>query len=89
MIPIKTGCDIDELRITLTQEADACGSAEDTNTLEIIVLDGGGGPYLVLETARWALDGPEDLVDTLRVMLGLLGGKEEEEKAEVEGENTA
>lgn len=43
-------------RFTFHQEADCCDSGPG-QTLEVRVEDGGGGPYLVLCTERWALDG--------------------------------
>lgn len=45
---------------TFEQEVDCCGPS-DRKTLELTVetCDGGGGPYVVLSTERWAID-PND-----------------------------
>lgn len=49
------------LKMTLTQDEDCCGRTdEDTQSLEIETLDGGGGPYIVIATTRWSID-PEDI----------------------------
>ena len=43
-------------QITLTQEQDSCSTAIDDQYLTVEVVDAGAGPYLILETKRWALD---------------------------------
>jgi hypothetical protein len=42
--------------ITLTQPDDDLGTGIDDQYLMVKVEDAGAGPYLVLETARWAVD---------------------------------
>lgn len=56
---------LDEFSKTFVQKADYCGNDGDQR-LEIQQLDGGGGPYWVLSTRRWAIDSIEDLVQILR-----------------------
>jgi len=43
-------------QITLTQPDDDLGTGIDDQYLTVKVEDAGAGPYLVLETARWAVD---------------------------------
>lgn len=43
-------------QITLTQLDDDLGTGVDDQYLTVKVEDAGAGPYLVLETERWALD---------------------------------
>lgn len=42
--------------VTLYQDNDCCDSGKDGQRLSIEVVDGGGGPYLVLQTERWAVE---------------------------------
>ena len=56
---------------TWVQGADCCSRDEQALTLRTV--DGGGGPFLVLETERWALEDGNDLawlVDEAKRMLG-------------------
>ena len=43
-------------KVTLYQENDCCDTGKEGQTLNVEVVDGGGGPYLVLQTERWALE---------------------------------
>lgn len=43
----------------VTQEADCCDDMPQQMAIEIA--DGGGGPYFVLKTDRWAIDDIEEL----------------------------
>jgi len=43
-------------KVTLYQKNDSCDIGKDGQHLNIEIIDGGGGPYLVLETKRWAVD---------------------------------
>lgn len=43
-------------QITLTQPDDDNGPGIDDQYLTVKVEDAGAGPYLVLETVRWAID---------------------------------
>jgi hypothetical protein len=52
------------------QEADGNDVHRDTQRLTITATQRDGGPYLVLETQRWALDDPDELRDTLSVFEG-------------------
>ena len=48
------------LAVTLTQDPDSCGP-DLSQELKIATDDAGGGPYVVLETDRWAIDNVDDL----------------------------
>lgn len=64
---------LEEVSHTYTQETDACVSGI-CNILKVSTFDGGGGPYLVIETERWAID-EEDIeafAQKLRDVLGLV-----------------
>jgi len=55
------------IRIEFSQDEDDDGRpGVDTQTLTVYVADAGGGPYLVIETARWAIDDIDELADMLR-----------------------
>lgn len=43
------------MTVQLEQEGDCCGG-ESWQYLDVEIADGGGGPYFVLKTDRWALD---------------------------------
>ena len=48
---------LEEWSETWSQEIDTCQSSNDIiQTLELSTQDGGGGPYLIIKTERWALD---------------------------------
>lgn len=52
------------------QENDTCEQHQDTGqVLTITATDGGGGHYLVLQTDRWAVDTPQDLVALMEGVL--------------------
>lgn len=53
---------------TYQQPEDSCGRAGvDDQDLSVNVEDAGGGPYLVIKTDRWALDG--DAIDAFAAEL--------------------
>ena len=58
---------------TFEQECDTCKeSSAGPNTLDVEVAHGGGGPYIVISTERWALDFDKDvdeLIDGLRAVV--------------------
>jgi hypothetical protein len=46
-----------QVQMTLEQPEDCCGRvSENVQYMEIQTFNGGGGPYLVLKTERWAID---------------------------------
>ena len=48
---------LDEASFMYTQELDCCDSESmGVQQLEVETQDGGGGNYIVIKTARWALD---------------------------------
>lgn len=47
-------------RFVASQEVDCCESGI-SNEIVVEVYDGGGGPYLVIKTDRWAFDGGKDI----------------------------
>jgi hypothetical protein len=63
----------DAVTLHYSQETDSCGEGDLGQELEIEVCDAGGGHYLVLRTARWAIepDGIDDLADALRRALAM------------------
>ena len=52
--------------VTLWQEPDSCG-LDESQELEISTSDAGAGPFLVLKTERWALNGED--IDALHDLL--------------------
>lgn len=50
---------------TYQQEADSCSL--DTQTIEIQILDAGGGDYFQIKTSGWAIDKPEDLLSLFEI----------------------
>lgn len=54
------------------ENADDCAPhGPEHNELEIEVCDAGAGPYLVIHTARWAIEDPNELAQMLRHALDL------------------
>lgn len=54
--------------VMLTQEEDTAGRVNETDQyLTLKTADGGGGPYIVIETERWAIDADE--IDNFAEML--------------------
>ena len=47
---------ISHVRVVLTQDKDCCDMGDDVQEMTVTVEDGGGGPFLVIDTQRWALD---------------------------------
>lgn len=52
-----------EWKKTIEQDGD-CWNGDQQN-LEVSMTDGGGGPYFVIETARWAFNDLNELVEML------------------------
>lgn len=48
-----------ELTVIYTQESDCCASGDLPQELEISIIDGGAGPYILFKTERWAMDETE------------------------------
>lgn len=60
------------IKHTYYQEADSCDPAiHDRQELIIEVQDGGGGPYVILKTERWAMDTPDELTPLITKTLQL------------------
>ena len=56
------------IRIEFSQDEDGDGRpGVDTQSLTVYVADAGDGPYLVIETARWAINDIDELADMLGV----------------------
>ena len=51
------------------QDADDMDAKEMHQELKIEIADGGGGPYLVLTTKRWAINGPDDIETLCKVAM--------------------
>ena len=54
-----------ELTETWECEADCCGGPG-PNWLTVEITNGGGDPYIVIKTERWAIDGTAELDSILR-----------------------
>jgi hypothetical protein len=49
---------------TFTQEGDCCGDG--TQALNVAQDDGGGGPFWIIDTERWAINSISELVAVLQ-----------------------
>jgi len=57
---------LSEVKLIFTQEEDTAGRANELGQdLIVRMIDAGGGHYTVIETERWAMDKPEDLIKLL------------------------
>lgn len=67
---------ISHVRVVLTQDKDCCDMGDDVQEMTVTVEDGGGGPFLVIDTERWALDLTEidRFIAKLRKIQGLYEG---------------
>ena len=59
------------MTIEFWQERDCCGPAghgshDEDNMVHVEIADGGGGPYLILSTDRWALE-PQGVKDPMSI----------------------
>lgn len=54
-----------------SQDSDSCDSNTYGQCLTVKTEDGGGGPYIVIETSRWAIDADEidQFVELLKSVL--------------------
>jgi len=52
----------------VTQDRDTCDDGPETQEIRIVTEDGGGGPYLVVSTDRWAMN----LMDVPRLALAMV-----------------
>ena len=50
---------ISEIAVTFSQDGDSIEPG--TQTLTIMIQDAGGGPFLILETDRWAVDSEREM----------------------------
>jgi hypothetical protein len=55
-----------DLKAAFSQDKDCVGGKEDFQFLEIETADGGGGPFFVMKTKRWAFDKPEEVYNLLK-----------------------
>jgi hypothetical protein len=55
-----------EAEFVFSQEDDCCGGDGLGQSLTVKITDGGGGPFAVIKTDRWALDDPSELTATLK-----------------------
>jgi hypothetical protein len=63
---------VEEVTAVFSQEQDGCSPFEGTEgrqSIRVEIHDGGGGPYVVISTERWAFDDPSEFVDTLNTLL--------------------
>jgi len=54
-------------KVTLYQENDCCDVGKEGQHLSVEVVDGGGGPYLVIQTKRWSLE-----IDEIQTLINKL-----------------
>lgn len=68
--------ELEEVKLTFTQEPDSCSPHDLVHALHVETDDAGAGPYLVLRTERWALDfeGVDAFAEMLRRVIGLRDG---------------
>jgi len=57
--------EIEEVKVTYTQESDSCQSSDLGQQLEVFTEDAGNGKYMVFKTERWAIDSIDELVEIL------------------------
>jgi hypothetical protein len=57
--------EIEEVKVTYTQESDSCQSGNSGQLLEVFTNDAGAGKYIVFKTERWAIDSIDELVEIL------------------------
>jgi hypothetical protein len=79
-------------REVYTQDADCCSGEKLSHELTIGTDDGGGGPFLVMKTGRWAFENEAEidllarrLKDHIRRSLEIHNEDEAREKKEKEG----
>ncbi len=61
-----------DFSITYVQEADTGSENRDDNRLKVYSCGGGGGPYFVMETQRWAFNSVGELMETLKALQGII-----------------
>ena len=69
---------ISDAILKITQDRDTCDDGPEVQTLRIFTDDGGGGPFLVLSSDRWALEWHEvprlAIAALLVYVLAMVGG---------------
>ena len=71
---------ISGMTISYEQENDACDRSDLGQDLTVSVNDAGGGPYIVIQTDRWAIGGPSDIdafADELKHVLMMVEGRDD------------
>lgn len=64
-----------EAVLTFEQPKDCCDGCELSHqSLTVGVTDGGGGPFLYIQTDRWAIDNPKELARLLSKCLRMCRG---------------
>ena len=58
------GLSVSQVSVSYRQDADACVAG--MQELVVSTNDGGGGPYYVIETNRWAFNSIDDLIKVLQ-----------------------
>ena len=58
---------LNEVSEVWSQDSDCCDDKQDGQYLTISTQDGGGGPFIIIKTERWAID--EDQIDDFCKML--------------------
>lgn len=71
--PEKVG--VTNINVTYCQEGDTCDN--NVQNLEVWTDDGGGGPFFIIKTERWAFDNIDDLINVLNDFKKRINIKEE------------
>lgn len=61
MISVPANTKINAISATLEQEPDCCSEQDTIAQLTVSTTDGGGGPFLILNTERWSLSDNADI----------------------------
>jgi len=79
MLPDGVTMERHEIAVALSQPADTVGGDGMLQWLNVSTPDGGGGPFLVLETERWAMDSDKEIDTFANVLKGILAEVTHEE----------
>jgi len=71
-VKLPKGVRLEAVTCEFSQESDSCQSDRTGQDITVQIEDGGGGPYIVIKTERWAVDTPEDIAELCREVLALM-----------------
>jgi hypothetical protein len=58
------------------QESDCCDPDNLGQNIIVTVDDGGGGPFVIIQTDRWAMDDIDEFANQLKSILGMVKAEE-------------